>query len=547
MTEQAFVRELPDVHDEGAGVPAFPAGTSERAITAASPGYGYFTDYKGNRWLCCDCVNTFLTLAQRLAIKKGMIKQGLDVWQLTGSAAASAGTHTQGGAFDLLLQTSDAWVKFFRDLGATATWRRTTAQGFAKVHLHGVLNGCPHNSPARYQVTEQKSGPPAGGGDGLTGTKPDYHPDPNPYRTWTQGVQEMKRLLGDLAVSPATSLVIAPQSNIKGGFSLLTARTPTLVAGTHVYEYETTAKTWAPFKSIVPVKGASSTYWSFGGTHRVRVRYVPKDPLQAKPSTSAPLQVRTYDLAAQTALAAQVPGLKTLTAEQQQQIATLKARIAELEAKQEPDPPAPSVPVPALGVDVAGYQTVAQIKALPADVQFIIVKATEGLTYDSPLYVQQTLAAAGRLTGSYHFAWPEQDVVKEAQHYLQTAKPASGQIVALDLEHDGASTWPARVAYALAWLRYVENATGAIPLVYVNWTWIKGLRSAATVAEWEELTTFPLWLAEWTKTPGQHSSVDAKPGSSSQWDVLIHQYDVIDNIDRNWTPDLNALRSIAVR
>jgi len=151
----------------------------------------------------------FLTLAQRVAIKRGLIKMGLDVWQLTGGASASAGTHSQGGAFDLLVQTTDGWVKFFRDLGATASWRRTTAQGFSKVHLHGVLNGCPHNDPARYQVTAEKAGYDGLGYLGRGGK--DYHPAPNPYRTWTQGVTVMK---AELAVAPTPT----PTPTPTGGF-----------------------------------------------------------------------------------------------------------------------------------------------------------------------------------------------------------------------------------------------------------------------------------------------------------------------------------------
>jgi hypothetical protein len=50
-------------------------------------------------------------------------------------------------------------------------------------HIHGVLTGCPHNQPARYQITEQLHG-----GDGLVGTRPDPLPDPQVYRDWKQGI-----------------------------------------------------------------------------------------------------------------------------------------------------------------------------------------------------------------------------------------------------------------------------------------------------------------------------------------------------------------------
>lgn len=540
MTD-AFIRETPDVHDDGAGVPAFAAGTSERAITATSPGYTYFTDYKGNRWLCCTCMKEFLTYAQQLAIKKGLLKQGFDVWQLTGSAAASAGTHEQGGAFDLLLQTSDAWVKFFRDLGATATWRRTTAQGFTKQHLHGVLNGCPHNAPARYQVTEQKSGPPAGGGDGLTGTRPDYHPDPSPYRTWQQGVTEMKRLLGLSAVTAQTTLSITPQSNVTGAFSLLRGRTPTLMPGTHVYEYEAAPGVWKEFKRITPVGGNSSFYHSFGGTHGVRLRYVPADPLKSKPTTSGVLQVRTYNLATQTAQAAKVPALE-------KEIVTLKARIAELEKPK--DDGAPPADGPALGVDVSGHQTISQVQTLAKDasVAFVLAKASEGQSWKSADYGLQRAELGSKIFGAYHFAWPNQDPAVEAGNFLTAAALKSGELAALDLERATAGeSWVTRVRYAVAWLERVSGALNCTPLVYVNWTWIKGLRDAASVTEWDQLVRFPLWLAEWSGVPGQFSTVDPKAGSTKGWPVLVHQYGVVDEVDRNWVGSLAALKAVTVK
>lgn len=67
-------------------------------------------------------------------------------------------------------------------MGAPATWLRLPPV-FDAAHIHGVLTGCPHNTPAKYQITEQMNG-----GDGLIGTKPDPHPDPLVYRNWKQGI-----------------------------------------------------------------------------------------------------------------------------------------------------------------------------------------------------------------------------------------------------------------------------------------------------------------------------------------------------------------------
>ena len=116
------------------------------------------------------------------------------------------------------------------------------------------------------------------------------------------------------------------------------------------------------------------------------------------------------------------------------------------------------------------------------------------------------------------------------------------------LDHEEAlGTWAQRVAYAVAWLDEVKRLTGATPLIYLNWYWIQNMRTAATQAQWDRLVSYPLWLAEWSKVPGQHSTVTSKDGANpDSWPILIHQYAVVDNLDRDWTPDLKALQAHAV-
>ena len=247
------------------------------------------------------------------------------------------------------------------------------------------------------------------------------------------------------------------------------------------------------------------------------------------------------DLATRTTEATQLRAdLDALRAE----VGSLRAQVEELS---QPEPSGP-----AYGVDVSGHQTLEQVKAAAADPanEFVIVKATEGMTWKSPDYAGQVAAvrAAGKRCGAYHFAWCNQDPLKEAANFLAGAALKPGDIAALDLERETAGeTWAVRVAYALAWLDEVKAKSGATPVVYVNWNWIKGMRTAATLAQWDRLTQYPLWIAEWTGTPGDHSTVTAKDGSNpDDWPILIHQYGVIVGLDRNWTPDIAKLRAVAV-
>lgn len=163
--------------------------------TSTTPGYGTYNATNGSTWVACGCLIEWLPVLEALLKARGLITSSIDVWQLTGGAKASGNTHSQGGAFDLLYQTTPEHVAVAREMGAPATWARKVAQGFAKDHTHGVLSGCPHNSPAAYQITAQRrgynglgqatSGPYAGQwGYGAR----DEFPAPQTYRTWTQGI-----------------------------------------------------------------------------------------------------------------------------------------------------------------------------------------------------------------------------------------------------------------------------------------------------------------------------------------------------------------------
>lgn len=148
----------------------------------------------------CECLVQWLPAYEAELQARGLLIGPLSIFQLIGGAAASAGTHSTGGAFDLLDLPGDEDVWVARQMGAPATWSRTPP-AFAVRHVHGVLRGCPHNGPARYQVDEVDAG-----GDGLTGNGADTGPRPVPVRTWGEGIewhrQQVKRrgLTGRIAV-----------------------------------------------------------------------------------------------------------------------------------------------------------------------------------------------------------------------------------------------------------------------------------------------------------------------------------------------------------
>jgi endonuclease/exonuclease/phosphatase family metal-dependent hydrolase len=146
----------------------------------------------------CESLAEWLPWVEKLMLHRRIIQHNIDIFQLIGNASASATTHSKGGAFDVLQATWGA-LEIYRQAGADASWRRTPAQGFT-LHAHGVLRGCPHNSPARYQMDAVDDGYNGLGLGGRSGR--DDGPRPLSKRTWQQGIEWIKGQLGVAVVVP---------------------------------------------------------------------------------------------------------------------------------------------------------------------------------------------------------------------------------------------------------------------------------------------------------------------------------------------------------
>lgn len=140
----------------------------------------------------CSCLNAWLLAYEAELLRRGVIRESIDIYQLIGGAAASAGTHRTGGAADLYQATREAiWVA--RNMGA-ASWRRDAdpddgQPDFKPTHQHLVLKGCEHNSAARYQIPACEAGRNGLGYNGRGG--PDDGPRSGvkfPLRTWREGI-----------------------------------------------------------------------------------------------------------------------------------------------------------------------------------------------------------------------------------------------------------------------------------------------------------------------------------------------------------------------
>lgn len=86
------------------------------------------------------------------------------------------------------------------------------------------------------------------------------------------------------------------------------------------------------------------------------------------------------------------------------------------------------------GIDVSSAQSEDLPATMPGQ-SFVMIKATEGRTYTSPVQSAQANAArkAGRTVGFYHFLWPG-NIEAQAEYFVKQCASVPGDLLAVDWE-----------------------------------------------------------------------------------------------------------------
>jgi GH25 family lysozyme M1 (1,4-beta-N-acetylmuramidase) len=185
------------------------------------------------------------------------------------------------------------------------------------------------------------------------------------------------------------------------------------------------------------------------------------------------------------------------------------------------------------GVDVNGAKgPIDWRRVRAAGFDFAILKATEGRTFDDERFSfnRRAAKAAGLVVGAYHFARPDNNTPEaEAQHFLRIARPQRGELLpALDWE-----TNPPTAAWASKFLRVVETAIGAAPMLY---TFPDFLRRTGHLNDFHR---FPLWYARFGANDGQVHPATPPQG----FRFAVHQFTSTGHVDGiNGRVDLNLLK-----
>lgn len=154
------------------------------------------------------------------------------------------------------------------------------------------------------------------------------------------------------------------------------------------------------------------------------------------------------------------------------------------------------------GVDVSHWQNAIDWSQVAgARYRFAIMKATEGQTYDDPMYdINRSQAnAAGVWVGAYHFARPDttpNDATIEADHFTSVARPARGDIVpVLDIEDAGGLPPAELISWIATWLERVEATVGVKPMIYTGPNFWR--TSTGDSTKFADHGYRLLWVANW--------------------------------------------------
>lgn len=203
------------------------------------------------------------------------------------------------------------------------------------------------------------------------------------------------------------------------------------------------------------------------------------------------------------------------------------------------------------GLDVSHYQgTVHWASVAQKGYKFAFIKATEGDTWTDPRFRTnwRGAKAAGLVRGAYHYYEPGRDPQQQAEHFLSTVWPGSGQPLlapgdlppVLDIETTGGWSSEEVVREIQGWLSLVQQRTLRIPILYTNRGFWDGLRTL-------QFSGYPLWVAEYGA-----AAPSPLPAGWQQWSFWQHsqtgriqgiQGDVDLNLFRGSLQDLQQMAS----
>lgn len=164
------------------------------------------------------------------------------------------------------------------------------------------------------------------------------------------------------------------------------------------------------------------------------------------------------------------------------------------------------------GIDISNHQAPMDF----GDVDFVIMKASEGKSYKDARLNQHYNNIGNKLYGFYHYARPDTGNTpeEEADWFLSLVGHHAGKcIFALDWEDKSLNY---RSDWALSWLRRVYAKTGVKPLIYLQ-------SSAVMTGKYANIASedYGLWIAHWDARQPKYKDF-------SVWAIWQYTVNVVD-------------------
>ncbi len=157
-------------------------------------------------------------------------------------------------------------------------------------------------------------------------------------------------------------------------------------------------------------------------------------------------------------------------------------------------------------MDISHNNAIDFAAAQKAGIVAVIHKATEGATFQDPLYATRRAEASqlGLLWGAYHFGTAA-DVSQQLQNFTQTAQLQPGDVVVLDYEENAGNQMTQEQAEQFVTL--FQQQFGYLPLLY-------GSSLLTSISATSPLAACRLWIAEYANV-----SQPSLPAAFSAYDL----------------------------
>lgn len=169
-----------------------------------------------------------------------------------------------------------------------------------------------------------------------------------------------------------------------------------------------------------------------------------------------------------------------------------------------------------LGCDISHHNS----NINPANLDFVVLKATEGKTYNDPNFYRNVTSIRNAdndtIIGAYHFARPENNLAEdEAEHFLSTLKPANEKIfMALDWEGNAAALdLTTQLKWIDKFMMYCANKTDKFPFLYASSSVLNRL--------YKYNPDFPIWVAHYGKNEPSYPHWNMWQCTSTPFDIDI--------------------------